>query len=290
MGKRFEQFPIIFTHASRTGGGCLMLVIGRQYRKSEVFPFYVRLKGGTTREALEEFIGRPSERKRELKVLGGHVNFGLHKYYDNYTYLTMFRDPVKRIVSLYSLALTEPRYYLHNIVVSHRMKLRDFVGSGLSPELNNGQTRMIAGAENVRFGECKRDLLDLAKSNLDAYYPVFGITERYDESVLLLKQHYGWDTPYYRSQNFSRNNLSKQEVDAETLRVIREHNALDIEFYSYANEQFRQLLARQPPAFGAELARFRKYNRVFHKLSTPGNHYLGQKVLHTYSRFRLIFK
>lgn len=290
MGKRFEQFPIIFTHASRTGGGCLMLVIGRQYRKSEVFPFYVRLKGGTTREALEEFVGQPHERKRQLKVLGGHVNFGLHRYYDSYTYLTLFRDPVKRIVSLYSLALSEPRYYLHNIVVSNRMKLRDFVAGGLSPELNNGQTRMIAGAENVRFGECKRDLLDLAKSNLDTYYPVFGVTERYDESVLLLGRHYGWDTPYYRSQNFSRNSLAKQEIDADTLRVIREHNALDLEFYRYANEKFDRLLAAQPPSFAPELARFQRRNRVFHNLSTPGNRYLGQKTLHAYSRLKLIFK
>lgn len=164
-----------------------MLVIGRQYKKSEVFPFYVRLKGGTTREALDEFIAQPAAHQRRLKVLGGHVNFGLHRYFDNYTYLTLFRDPVKRIVSLYSMALSDPRYYLHNIVITNRMKLKDFVSSGLSPELNNGQTRMIAGAENVKFGECTDAMLTLAKKNFDTFYPVFGITERYDESVLLLK-------------------------------------------------------------------------------------------------------
>lgn len=203
----FKQFPIIFTHASRTGGGCLTLVMKRQYRVQELYSFYVRRSGATTSEALDEFLKLPVEKKESFKVLGGHINFGLHRFYERYTYLTLFRNPVKRIVSRYALALSEPRYYLHSIVMSNRMSLKDFVSSGISPELNNGQTRMISGIEGVKFGKCRPDMLARAKSNLDVFYPLFGITERYDETVLLLKRHYGWDTPYYESRNISKNGI-----------------------------------------------------------------------------------
>ena len=80
MSKGGSHFPIIFTHTSRTGGGCLMQVLRRQYKRSQVCPFYVKSKGGSTQEALEEFIALPAERKQRFKVLGGHVHFGLHRH------------------------------------------------------------------------------------------------------------------------------------------------------------------------------------------------------------------
>lgn len=288
MSEKFDQFPLIFTHASRTGGGCLSSVMARQYGHADMYDCYVRVKGGTTKEALEEFLGWPAERKRRLKVVGGHINFGLHKFYDRYTYLTMFRDPVKRVVSLYSLALSNPGYYLHNLVISNQMKLKDFVGSGLSPELNNGQTRMLSGAEGVKFGECTREMFEQAKRNLDAFYPVFGVTERYDESVLLMRRKFGWDTPYYRTRNFSRNDLSKQALSPDTLAVIREHNALDIELYQYANERFQRMVDEQGPEFQSELARFKKVNGLVHRFSTPRNGYLALNLIEFYSRLKQI--
>lgn len=288
MGEKFDQFPIIFTHASRTGGGCLSSVMARQYKRAEINDCYVRVKGGTTREALEEFLGWPLERKRRLKVLGGHLSFGLHRFYDRYTYLTMFRDPVKRVVSLYSLALSNPGYYLHNLVMSNQMKLKDFVGSGLSPELNNGQTRMLSGVEGVKFGECTREMFELARHNLDNYYPVFGITERYDETVLLMQRKFGWDTPYYRTRNFSRNDLAKQTLSPDTLAVIREHNALDIELYRYANERFQRMVDAQGPGFEQEMARFKKVNRLVHRFSTPRNGYLALNLIEIYSKLKQV--
>lgn len=290
MSEKFDQFPLIFTHASRTGGGCLSSIMARQYKRSEIYECYVRVKGGTTKEAVDEFIGWPTERKQRLKVLGGHINFGLHRFYDRATYLTMFRDPIKRIVSLYSLAISDPGYYLHNLVISNQMKLKDFVGSGLSPELNNGQTRMLAGVEGVKFGECTRETFELAKHNLDTYYPLFGITDRYEETVLLMQRKFGWDTPYYRTRNFSRNDLAKQPLSPDTLAVIRERNALDIELYRYANEKFQQMVDAQDSEFQQELARFKKVNGLMRRFSTPRNGYLALSFIEFYSRLKQVVR
>jgi hypothetical protein len=286
MEKKFDKFPIIFTHASRTGGGCLTLILNRQYKIDELFLFYVRSKGGTTREALDEFLSLSKEQKQTYKVLGGHFHFGLHRFYDKYTYITLFRNPVKRIVSLYSIALTVPEYYLHNIVIANRMSLKDFVGNGLSPELNNGQTRMISGVEQVPFGKCTREMLNLAKKNFDENYPIFGITERYDESVLLMKDFFGWCSPYYNTRNTSSQSLKRMEVSDDVIELIKEYNKLDIEFYQYACERFQSIIDKQDKSFHKELARFKKRNGYMQKWGNPKNKYLSFEILNIISEFR----
>jgi len=282
----FHNYPIIFTHSSRTGGGCLMLVMERQYKNSQIFPFYVWKKGGTTQDALESFVNMPPEKKAKYKVLGGHVPFGLHKFYDQYSYLTLFRDPVKRIISLYSLALSDTGYYLHNIVVSNNMSLKEFVASGISPELNNGQVRMLGGFQDIRFNHCTRDMLEMAKLNFDYYYPVFGITERYDESVLLMQQYYGWATPYYQSRNTSKSNLSNISLSQDTLDVISHTNSLDIELYQYANRRLDSLIEAQGPYFKSKLQVFINRNRLLQKYSNERNRHFAFALLNMYSKIK----
>lgn len=287
MKKRLDNHPIIFTHASRTGGGCLMLTLKRQYNNDHIYSFYVRLKGGSTRESLQEFVDLSDQQKQQYKVLGGHVNFGLHRFYKEYTYITLFRDPVKRAISLYSLALADPTYYLHNIVFSNNMTLRDFVTSGISPELDNGQTRMLAAAENIPFGRCSPQLLQQAKDNVNRYYPVFGITERYDETVLLLQRHFNWQVPYYQTKNVSKNNLTVNKISPDTIEAIKEINKYDLELYKWANAKFQEKVDAQGPAFAAEVQAFSKVNKRLQHYSTPRNGYLAFNILGAYRKLKI---
>ncbi len=56
-----------------------------------------------------------------------------------------------------------------------------------------------------------------------------GLTERFDESVLLLRRVMGWRTlPFYRSQNVNR---KKAPIDDAQKEVIRAFNRYDIELY-----------------------------------------------------------
>jgi hypothetical protein len=256
----FDQFPIIFTHVPRSAGTTLITILERQYRPDQQFYFYVREKFGTTHEALEEFMQLPEKKRSRLKVLQGHMSFGLHRYYDRYTYIALFRDPVERVVSYYYYIIKQPGHYLHNIVLANRMGLEEFVKAGLSTEFDNLQTRQISGVEGVSYGKCTGKMLEIAKLNLVRQYTIAGLTERFDETVMLMKQHFGWNYPLYSRRNVQKNKPVKDKIPESTVKLIEQTNALDVELYRFAKKKFERLLSEQDESFHKELNKLKKYN------------------------------
>ena len=260
MSNGFDQFPIIFTHVPRSAGTTLITILERQYRPDQQFYFYVREKFGTTSEALEEFMQLPEEKRNGLKVLQGHMSYGLHKYYDRYTYIALFRDPVERVVSYYYYIIKQPGHYLHNIVLANRMRLEEFVTAGLSTEFDNIQTRQISGVEGVPYGKCTEKMLETAKLNLIRQYAVAGLTERFDETIMLMKKHFGWSYPLYSRRNVQKNKPVKEKIPEATIKLIEQKNALDVELYRFAKKKFERLLSEQDESFHEELNKLKKYN------------------------------
>ena len=269
MKNGFDQYPIIFTHVPRSAGTSLITILGREYPADEQFYFYVREKFGNTDEALEEFRRLPEERRRRLKLLQGHVGFGLHTHFERYTYITLFREPVSRIVSYYFYILKQPGHYLHNIVLANQMRLEDFVTSGLSTEFDNIQTRQISGVAGVPYGRCTEKMLETAKLNLLRHYAVVGLTERFDETALLMKRHFGWHYPLYTRRHVIKNKPVREQIPEGTVRLIEQTNSLDVALYRFAKKRFDGLIAEQDDSFREEMGRFKKYNAWMTRLSHP---------------------
>jgi hypothetical protein len=282
MDQRFRNYPIIFTHIPRSGGTTLARILETQYRSDEQFLFYVREKGGNTDEALTEFAGLPDERRKKLKLLFGHTSFGIHEGYESYTYITLLRDPVERAVSYYYYIITQPGHYLHEMVLRNRMRLEDFVASGMSTELDNIQTRQISGVKDVRYGKCTATMLDSAKLNLVRQYAICGITERFDESVLLMKRLFGWEYPFYLKRNVISAKPPIKEIPESTVEMIKRSNDLDVQLYQFALARFQASIAEQDRSFHHELEAFRKYNGVL------GRHYLGKSMLFVWNQFVML--
>lgn len=269
MSNAFDQFPIIFTHVPRSAGTTLITILERQYRPDQQFYFYVREKFGTTNEALEEFMQLPEEKRSRLKVLQGHMSFGLHRYYDRYAYIALFRDPVERVVSYYYYIIKQPHHYLHNIVLANRMRLEEFVKAGLSTEFDNIQTRQISGIEGVPYGKCTEKMLETAKLNLVRHYAIAGLTERFDETVMLMKQHFGWNYPLYNRRNVQKNKPVKDKIPESTIKLIEQTNGLDVELYRFVKKKFERLLSEQDESFQESLQKVKKYNEWLQGLSHP---------------------
>lgn len=265
----FDRFPIIFTHVPRSAGTTLITILEQQYGSDQQFYFYVREKFGTTNDAMQEFIQLPKEKRSRLKVLQGHMSYGLHEYYDRYTYIALLREPVERVVSYYYYIIKQPAHYLHNIVLGNRMRLEEFIRSGLSTEFDNLLTRQISGVQGVPYGKCTEKMLETAKLNLVRQYAVAGLTERFDETIILMKQHFGWRYPLYIKRGVQKNKPVRENLPEATIKLIEQTNALDLELYRFAKKKFERLLSEQDDSFQQELKKLRKYNEWLQRLSHP---------------------
>lgn len=279
------KYPIIFTHVPRSAGTTLVHIMKQRFSEDEQFFFYVREKAGNIREAMSEFEELPQEKRQKLKLLQGHTSFGIHRNFPSHTYVTLLRDPVERIISYYYYILRLPDHYLHKVVLNSKMKLADFVTSGLSAELDNIQTRQLSGIHPGDNGKCNRQMLETAKANLLSHYAVFGITERFDETLILMKNQFGWKFPFYTPMNTISDKPVKNQLSAETLQLIREVNAFDMELYEFAQERFGAIIDSQNGAFHKDLERFRKYNRLLQKISKPSTGNIGLNAWKLYVKW-----
>src|SRR5262249_48659585 len=104
--------------------------------------------------------GRP-----DLRLLYGHFDLSIRGLLPPETRLfTFLRDPFDRAVSHYFHYRKRPDDPIHPLAM--RSTLIEWVCRSGLVEMDNGQTRRLAGMMNVPCGKLARAALDLAKSNL----------------------------------------------------------------------------------------------------------------------------
>jgi hypothetical protein len=253
-----KQPTDIFLHIPKTAGTTLNHIMERHYPPHQIFSF------GPV-DGVEAFTQLPLEQRHAFRLVRGHMAFGLHAYVrPPYRYFTMLRKPVERVISYYYFMLERPEHYLHNSLHENRMGLEAFVASGWSTMAENAQTRMLSGVYHgpPGFGELDETVLEAAKRNLREQFVTVGLTERFDESLLLLRRYLGWNKIYYQRQNVTRKRPSRRQISPQTLAVIRAHNQLDLELYDYARALMDAQIEAYGPVFQQDLVLFKRKNRL----------------------------
>ncbi|MGB3533237.1 MAG: sulfotransferase family 2 domain-containing protein [Microcoleaceae cyanobacterium] len=256
---------LIFLHIPKTAGTTLHQIIDRHYSIDRIFWVHAT----EVNESINEFKSFSEEKRRNFQLIKGHMGFGLHQFVPQpCTYFTLLRDPVKRIISHYYHVLRTPNHYLHQVVTEQQMDLKAFVSSGISLELDNGQTRLIAASngnedESIEFGCATPELLETAKQHLINHFSVVGVMEEFDRTLLLLQKKLGWKNICYARQNTSKNKAKKSEISAETLAAIQQQNTLDIELYQFAKQLLNQQVQAQSATFEQELLAFQAMNQSY---------------------------
>jgi len=260
----------IFVHIPKTGGTTLHQIIDRQY-PPERRHWIMRHDVG-----LEAFKSLPLSRRAELRMVRGHIPFGVHEYIPRpATYLTILRQPIERVISYYYFVQREPEHYLYDYANTPGMTIRRYLEDRISPQTDNFQTRLISGVwTDVEYGKCDEETLALAKRNLAEHFAVVGLTKRFDESLMLLKRIFGWGNVFYRRSNVTLGRPRGETLPAETLAVLHAHNQLDLELYAFAEA----LLARQVHQRGASFAWAVKWFQFANRWVPP--------VIDTYRRAR----
>jgi len=192
-------------------------------------------------------------RRSDVQVAMGHFSFGVHAFQSRpASYVTMLRDPLERVISLGSHYLMWSDEDQKRSVSAE--ELEQYLLHTMRTEFDNDQTRRVSGLE-PEFGCCTASMLDQAKRNLREHFSVVGLTERFDESLILFKRvlAWSWDDVYYLPRLVNPRRPPLAALQPLVLDLIRGRNELDLELYRYAAALFERLVERQGPDFEGEV-------------------------------------
>lgn len=248
------KYNLIFLHIPKTAGSTLHAVLERHYRRDQCFTVT-----GHAPQRIADFAALPPAVRHRVRLLKGHMPFGAHAYLAGESrYLTFLRDPVERVRSHYHYVRRNPGHYLHPRVVDEKLSLADYVESGLSGELNDGQVRLLAGHDqDLPFGACGAEHLARAKASIESHFALVGLTERFEESLALAAVVLGWSwTPAYANRNV--NTDPREPLDADTRAATEAVNRHDIALYAWARERFAEQLDRHGQAVAQRVRQIRR--------------------------------
>tara|TARA_B110000037_G_scaffold74060_1_gene88866 strand:+ start:122 stop:943 length:822 start_codon:yes stop_codon:yes gene_type:complete len=227
--RRKPKENIIFLHLPKAGGTTLRQIFYKQYshlKSNEIFTV------NRTKETYK-FLDLSDDEKNKIKLLVGHFPFGLHKSmneYKTYKYISFLRNPINRTVSAYNYAKTTKGHDYFKKINENKMSLEDYVDELSLPWLNNGQTKFIAGMQDFKI-DCTEEIFKIAIKNITQHFLYVGLLEKYDESLLILKNELSLQTPYYSRKNETK--TIKNEIGEDEKTKITQHNIFDIRLYEY---------------------------------------------------------
>lgn len=221
-----------FAHIDKTGGSTLKSILRRSFGSRHCdfrVPMSKRHKEGLDHRVTIDIddLRRLQRVYRHLAGIAGHnvkAHDGLGKQRPDLRFFTFLRDPVARFRS-------------HFLTRSNSFRREDFDRWASGTWLHNWQARMIAGEPNAEKA------IELLSSRIG----FVGLTERFDESVLMLGQ---WlqepgFRPEYRRLNRHIEHVHPSEIALKQERTqflytdalrsqMLELNAEDLKIYEYA--------------------------------------------------------
>lgn len=236
-----QQKTLLFVHVPKTAGTTLRVVMEQQYIGQPIFLIQHDIQAERKRLAA---LGE--QEKRHLRAVYGHQAWGWHEHLANdqpHAYITMLRDPVERVLSLWAHCQLKEHYLGPSV---KGMDLVAFLTSGVTQTPDNGMVRQLCGRDEflqkpgrdmaIPHGGVTQADLESAKANLRSC-AVVGIAEQFDAFLGIMRQRFGWRINGYQNVNVTLwPRLHVRDLDRRTLAAMEQSTALDWELYRLAVE------------------------------------------------------
>ena len=257
----FKHF--LFLHIPKAGGMTLRTVLSQQFKGQKTHLIQQRVN-----KESHAFMLLDKAKAQEVSLLMGHFRYGIHTQFEqDFTYLTMLRAPVARVISEYTFLHTNEYHQLYQY--AKKMSLSDYLASGMTDQISNGMVRMLSGAEAMSAEGMpqRRDMtendLSIALSNIDKHFSQIGFIEHYDASLLLWKRTFNWRYPVYFKENMTLKSSKRITVTDAEIEKIKQMNQLDIKLYNTLLARFQADVLRQGWRLKAQLTWFKVLNFVY---------------------------
>jgi hypothetical protein len=234
---------LVFVHMHKTGGTTVSHILRSSFgvRHCQVEPWHARWTG-------PYFSAEDLQRVRRLypnlKSIAGHrvsAFNDLHANGTEFKYFTLVRDPVKLCASRFQFKV--------QISGKENLEFEKWIQQDWP---RNHQTKMLAGATDVNEA-----IRIIKEKNI-----FVGMTERFDESMVLLKALVANELNIsYRPVNVAPKNSIKERLlsNKRTRQMLIESQQADLELYNYVKQELYPAFRREyGPSLEADVAAYQR--------------------------------
>jgi len=244
---------LAFMHIPKTAGTTVTDILINEYGAKLISIIPRNYKTYTYPDLKEDFHVYKNPSCITGHYLRPFVDF--KEYNEKLEWFTFLRDPVKTFISL----------YIHQFTGKHAKYKIEFSEWMTTFNRKNRIVNWIAGENN----------LEKAKEIIEGKFKFIGITEKFDESLVLLKEKFNLRSIDYSVKMKSRDSHLKNQILNNLARFedqIMLNNNLDTELYQYA---LNKIFPLQIEEMGYD-----KFSKSFQEIKQKqiGNHTRNVKI------------
>ena len=224
----------LISHIPKTAGTSLKSLVSKHNPDSVLIYGNELSIGNPNIEFISKFRAKASP-----SLVMGHFSYGAHRLLGTQPkYITMLRDPIERVISLY--------YFLKNVenipfntIFNQNISLENFASKEDSEQVNNHMCRIISGVPpEMGMNLNEKWLLNLAIHNLHTHFVLIGTVDESDRFINALSKLLNWPDSKLPKNNMTPN--KDMRISSNAVEIIKKRNSLDIQLYEYVKQLERK--------------------------------------------------